>query len=137
MEETFETRDRKRPLKVYVTPTERQAPVHRGWQPVDASATLKGMCPCGPRFASLSGVVRVPLPVIRSLCAWGLVLSLSASVPLAVLSADTLTEGGGPPVPRITIIQTESNRARRAMPHWGRCGLIDRAAIWQSGGSGG
>jgi len=109
MEETFETRDRKRPLKVYVTPTERQAPVHRGWQPVDASATLKGMCPCGPRFASLSGVVRVPLPVIRSLCAWGLVLSLSASAPLAVLSADTPAEGGGSPVLHSTVIQTECN----------------------------
>ncbi len=115
MEETFETRDRKRPLKVYVTPTERQAierqaPVHRGWQPVDASATLKGKCPCGPRFASLSGVVRVPLPVIRSLCAWGLVLSLSASAPLAVLSADTPTEGGESPVLHSTVIQTECNR---------------------------
>jgi hypothetical protein len=115
MEETYETRDRKRPWKVYVTPTERQAierqaPVHRGWQPVDASATLKGKCPCGPRFASLSGVVRVPLPVIRSLCAWGLVMSLSASAPLAVLSADTPTEGGEPPVLRSTIIQTETNR---------------------------
>ena len=114
MEETFETRDRKRPLKVYVTPTERQAierqaPVHRGWQPVDASATLKGKCPCGPRFASLSGVVRVPLPVIRSLCAWGLVLSLSASAPLAVLSADTPTEGGGFPVLHSTVIHTECN----------------------------
>lgn len=115
MEEAFETRDRKRPLKVYVTPTERQAierqaPVHRGRQPVDASATLKGKCPCWPRFASLSGVVRVPLPVIRSLCAWGLVLSLSASAPLAVLSADTPTEGGGSPVLRSTVIQTECNR---------------------------
>ena len=115
MEETFETRDRKRPLKVYVTPTERQAierqaPVHRGWQPVDASATLKGECPCAPRFASLSGVVRVPLPVIRSLCAWGLVLSLNTSAPLAVLSADTPTEGGESPVLHSTVIQTECNR---------------------------
>jgi hypothetical protein len=115
MEESFETRDWKRPLKVYVTPTERQAierqaPVHRGWQPVDASATLKGKCPCGPRFASLSGVVRVPLPVIRSLCAWGLVLSLSASAPLAVLSADTPTEGGESPVLHSTVIHTECNR---------------------------
>ncbi len=114
MEETFETRDRKRPLKVYVTPTERQAierqaSVHRGWQPVDASATLKGKCPCGPRFASLSGVVRVPLPVIRSLCAWGLVLSLSASAPLAVLSADTPTEGGESPELHSTVVHTECN----------------------------
>jgi hypothetical protein len=38
------------------------------------------------------------------------VLSLSASAPLAVLSADTPTEGGGSPVLRSTIIQTESNR---------------------------
>jgi hypothetical protein len=49
-------------------------------------------------------------PVIRSLCAWGLVLSLSASAPLAVLSADTPTEGGGFPVLRSTVIQTECNR---------------------------
>jgi hypothetical protein len=115
MEETFEPRDRKRPLKVYVTPTERQAierqaPVHRGWQPVDASAMLKGKCPCGPRFASLSRVVRVPLPVIRSLCAWGLVLSLSASAPLAVLSADTPTDGGESPMLHSTVTLTECNR---------------------------
>jgi len=65
MEESFETRDRKRLLKVYV---------------------------------------------IRSLCAWGLVLSLSASAPLAVLSADTPTEGGESPVLHGTVIQTEYNR---------------------------
>jgi hypothetical protein len=59
--------------------------------------------------SSLLGVVRVPLPIIRSLCAWGLVLSLSASAPQAVLS-DTPTEGGGSPVLRSTIIQTERNR---------------------------
>jgi len=52
----------------------------------------------------------MPLPVIRSLCALGLVLSLSASAPLAALSADTPTEGDEPPVLRGTIIQTESNR---------------------------
>ncbi|MDR3614075.1 MAG: hypothetical protein P4L53_10925 [Candidatus Obscuribacterales bacterium] len=75
MQETFETRDRKRPLKVYVTPNERQ-----------------------------------PLPAIRSLCSWGLVLSLSASAPLAVWSAETPTEGGEAPVLRSTIIQTERNR---------------------------
>jgi hypothetical protein len=46
------------------------------------------------------------LPVIRSLCAWGLVLSLSASAPLAVLSADTPTEGGESPVLHSTVIQT-------------------------------
>jgi hypothetical protein len=50
------------------------------------------------------------LPVIRSLCAWGLVLSLSASAPLAVLSADTPTEGGESPVLHGTVIQTECNR---------------------------
>jgi hypothetical protein len=52
----------------------------------------------------------VPLPVIRSLCAWGLVLSLSASAPLAVLSADTPTEGGGSPVLHSTVIHNECNR---------------------------
>ncbi|HEY9756907.1 MAG TPA: hypothetical protein V6C97_17200 [Oculatellaceae cyanobacterium] len=52
----------------------------------------------------------VPLPVIRSLCAWGLVLSLNASAPLAVLSADNPTEDGGSPSLRGTIIQTEVNR---------------------------
>ncbi|HEY9733118.1 MAG TPA: hypothetical protein V6C89_14470 [Drouetiella sp.] len=46
----------------------------------------------------------------RSLYAWGLVLSLSASTPLAVWSADTPTEGTGPPVLRSTVVQTESNR---------------------------
>ncbi|MBX9719902.1 MAG: hypothetical protein K2X81_00780, partial [Candidatus Obscuribacterales bacterium] len=65
MEETFETRDRKRPLKVYVT---------------------------------------------RSLCALGLVLSLSASAPLAVLSADPPTEGGGSAVLRSTVIKNECKR---------------------------
>jgi hypothetical protein len=50
------------------------------------------------------------LPVIRSLCASGLVLSLSAGAPLAVLSADTPTEGGGSPVLRSTVIHTECNR---------------------------
>jgi hypothetical protein len=112
MEETFETRDRKRPLDVYVTPTERQAierqaSVHRGWQPVDASATLKGKCPCGLHFASLSRVFRVPLPVIRSLSAWGLVVIMSASAPLAVLSAGSQTEDGEPPALHSTIPQTE------------------------------
>jgi hypothetical protein len=49
----------------------------------------------------------VPLPVIRSICACGLVLSLSAIVPLAVLSAETPTDDGEAPVLRSTIIQTE------------------------------
>jgi hypothetical protein len=52
-------------------------------------------------------VVRVPLLVLRFLYASGLVLSLSASAPLYVLSADTPIGGGGPPVLRSTIIQTE------------------------------
>ena len=50
------------------------------------------------------------MPVIRSLCAWGLVLSLNAIAPLAVWSADTPTEGGESPVLRSTITQTECNR---------------------------
>jgi hypothetical protein len=112
MEETFEVRDRKRPLRVYCTPTERQviesqAAVHKGWQPGDSPATLEGEYPCCPCFANLSEVVRVPLPVIRSLCAWGLALSLSASAPLAGLSAETPTEGGESPVLRGAITQTE------------------------------
>ncbi|MBY0358301.1 MAG: hypothetical protein K2W82_09900 [Candidatus Obscuribacterales bacterium] len=56
---------------------------------------------------------RVPLPVIRSLCAWGLVLSLSASAPLAVLSANIPAEGGGSPVLQSTIIKTECNSPQR------------------------
>ncbi len=64
MEENFEIRHRKRPLKVCV---------------------------------------------IRSLCAWGLVLGLSTSAPLAALSADIPTEGDETPVLRSTIIQTEHN----------------------------
>jgi hypothetical protein len=58
------------------------------------------------RSASLSGVIRVPLTAIRSLCALGLVLSLSASAPLAVLPA-TPTEGGESPELRSTVIQNE------------------------------
>jgi hypothetical protein len=50
------------------------------------------------------------LPFIRSLYAWVLVLSLSASAPLAVLSADTPTEGGGSPVLHSTVVQTECIR---------------------------
>jgi hypothetical protein len=53
---------------------------------------------------------RKPLPIARSLCAFGLVLSLSAGAPLAVLSADTPTEGGASPVLRSTIIKNESTR---------------------------
>jgi hypothetical protein len=48
------------------------------------------------------------LPVIRALCAWGLVLSLSAGAPLAVLSADTPSETGELPVLRSTITPNES-----------------------------
>lgn len=73
------------------------------------------------------GVVHVPLPLIRSLCALGLVLSVSASAPPA-LSAETPTEGGESSVPhstvtptdgsespvlRSTIIQTETNHPQR------------------------
>jgi hypothetical protein len=72
MEETFETRDWKRPLKVYV---------------------------------------RAPLPVIRSLCACGLVLSLSASAPLAAFSADTSTEGGESPGLHSAIIPPEGGES--------------------------
>jgi hypothetical protein len=86
MEETSENRDQKRPLKVFVTPAQRQA-IER--QPSSRRA--------------------VPSSVIRSLYALGLVLSLSASVPMAVFSADTPKEGGESPVLRSTIIQTESN----------------------------
>ncbi len=85
MEETFETRDRKPPLKVCVTATERQA----------------------------IGVVRLPLPVIRSLCAWCLALSLSAGVPLSVLSADTPAEGGKSPLLHTTVTQTEYKPPQR------------------------
>lgn len=61
MEETFETPDRKRPLKVLV------------------------------------------------LCAWGLVLSLSAGAPLPSLSADIpIGEGGGTAVLRSRIVQTDA-----------------------------
>lgn len=65
MQETFETRDRKRP--VFLTPSER-----------------------------------------RFLCALGLVLGLSASAPLAVLSADTSAVDGTAPVLRSTVVQSES-----------------------------
>lgn len=45
--------------------------------------------------------------VIRSLCALGLVLSLTASAPLTVLSAETPTNGGESPVLHSTVIHTE------------------------------
>jgi hypothetical protein len=55
----------------------------------------------------------VPLPVIRYLCACSLVLSLSASAPLAVLSADTPAGGGEFPKLRSNVTQTEYNRPPR------------------------
>ena len=67
----------------------------------------------------------MPLPVIRSLCAWGLVLSLSASAPLAVLSADTPTEGGGSPVLHSTITQTECNRPQSPTVNTGDVREVD------------
>ncbi len=100
MEETFEDRDRKRPLKVYVNPTKRQL--------IERYAHVQGKCPSGPCFASLSGAVRVSLPVIRFLCAWSLALSLSASAPSAGWSAENLTKGGESPALRGTVTQTES-----------------------------
>jgi hypothetical protein len=48
-----------------------------------------------------------PLKVIRSLCTCGLVLSLSASAPLAGLCADIPTEGGASPVLHSTVVHTE------------------------------
>ncbi|MDX2105810.1 MAG: TrbI/VirB10 family protein [Candidatus Melainabacteria bacterium] len=48
--------------------------------------------------------------VIRSLCALGLVLSLSTSAPLAVLSAETSTKSDISPELHGTVIQTEFNR---------------------------
>lgn len=80
MEETFETRDRKRPLKVYV---------------------------------------------IRSLCAWGLVLSLSASAPLAVLSADTPTEGGESMLLHSTVTQTGYKRPQNPTVNTGDERVVD------------
>jgi hypothetical protein len=70
-------------------------------------------------LTSLSGVIRVPVPVIRSLCALGLVLSLSASAPLSVLSADTPTEADESPVLRSTITQTELNRPQSPIVNTG------------------
>ncbi len=52
----------------------------------------------------------MPLPLIRLLCASGMVLSLSASAPLAVLSADKPTAGVESSVLRSTVIQTEYKR---------------------------
>ncbi len=100
MEETFEDRDRKRPLKVYVTPTKHQL--------IERYAHVQGRCPSGPCFASLSGAVRVSRPVIRFLCAWSLALSLSASALSAGWSAENPTEGGESPSLRGAVTQTES-----------------------------
>ncbi len=80
MEDTFET------------PTEHQAIERK---------------PCAFRFSSLSEIVRLPLPVIRSLCASGLVLSLSAGAPPPGSSVDSPTECGDAPVLHSTVTQTE------------------------------
>jgi len=56
-------------------------------------------------ICDLSGVIRVP--VIRSLYAWSLVLSLSATAPLSAVAANVPTEAGETPMLRSTIIQTE------------------------------
>jgi len=62
--------------------------------------------------ASISGVVRVPLPVIRCLCPLGLVLSLSTGTPLAVLSADEQTKSVHSSRLHSTVTQTEYKRAQ-------------------------
>lgn len=49
----------------------------------------------------------MPFPLIRILCASGMVLSLSASAPLAVWSADIPTTGDESPTLRSTVIQNE------------------------------
>ncbi|MBS2007528.1 MAG: hypothetical protein JST01_10835 [Cyanobacteria bacterium SZAS TMP-1] len=79
MEEIFETRDWKRPLKVYVT---------------------------------------------RSLCVCGMVFSLSAGAPLAVLSADAPTEGGESPVLRSTVSKTETNSSQSPTVNRGDVRLV-------------
>lgn len=94
----------------------------------DRKRTLKGKCLRKFRFASLSTIVRVPLPVIRSLCALGLVLSLSAiapppgltgGAPPPGLTGDTPTEGGGPPVLHSSVSQTEYNPPQSPSVHTG------------------
>jgi hypothetical protein len=53
------------------------------------------------------------------------VLSLSVSAPLAVLSADTPTEGGGSPVLHSTVIQTECNRPQSPTVNTGDVRVVD------------
>lgn len=60
-----------------------------------------------PRSASVSGVVGVYSPFVRSVFALGLMVSLSAGAPLAVLSADTPNKEGDKPELRSTVIQNE------------------------------
>jgi hypothetical protein len=67
----------------------------------------------------------VPLPVIRSLCAWGLVLSLNTSAPLAVLSADTPTEGGESPELHSTVVHTECNSPQSPTVNTGNVRVVD------------
>lgn len=74
MEKTFETCDRKRPLKV---------------------------------------------SVIRTMCTWGVALSVGASAPLAAWSADIPTGGAGSPVLRSTVTQTECEHPRSPTVHTG------------------
>jgi len=63
--------------------------------------TFRDICSIKTKMRSLTDA---------GLLALGLVLSLSASAPLAVLSAETPTEGDGSPVLHGTVIQTECNR---------------------------
>jgi len=81
-----------------------------------------------PRFASLLGVVGVPLPVIRTLCTSALLLSLSAIAPLAVLSADTTTEDGEYPVLRSTVTRTET-RPQSPTINTGDVRLVDSKTV--------
>lgn len=80
--------------------------MEEAFQTRDRKRSLKAV------YVTLSGVFRVPLLVIRSLCAWGLVLSLSAITPPAALSDDTPTEGGESPVLRSTVVHTECERSQ-------------------------
>ena len=67
----------------------------------------------------------LPSPVIRSLCAWVFVLSLNASAPLAVLSADTPTEDGGSPLLHSTVTQTEWHPAQSPTVNTGDVRVVD------------
>ena len=62
--------------------------------------------------------------VIRTMCVWSMALSMSVSAPFAARSADTPTDGAGPPVLRSTVTQTECEHPQSPTVHKGDVRLV-------------